>query len=803
MDSVFLKLINMSVTATWFALAVILLRLLLKKAPRWITVAMWALVGVRLVCPISFESMLSLVPSAETVPADIVYAQTPEIHSGVYIINSVVNPVMSESFTPTPGASVNPIQIFLFLAEIIWIAGMIGMVIYTLVSYLLLHRKVREAVPYKDNVWLCDRISSPFILGIIRPRIYLPSDMAEADMEYVLAHERAHITRRDHWWKPLGFLLLTVYWFNPVMWIAYILLCRDIELACDEKVLTSLGTEIKKPYSDALINCSVPRRSIAACPLAFGEVGVKTRIKSVLDYKKPAFWVIVVALVLCVALAVGFLTDPVKNLTDERLEAFIDVQIYDHHETTQSGDNYRCMDYTILGEDKRGDEITVYMWVLYEEYSLGPDGELINETGAHTITAITAKEVADYYELVEYWTPRDGNLYAKDIMDKIPPRLWGEATDPQRYIGKQKAKTEEMAREYFASQPDTPETDGYLEYVPQYLKDLQENYPEYFGLDTTKGLEVYWYQMAAGNYNWVVLPGRDEEYTWKDIVDKIATTTGEMRAIVDSYGLPRNQVSVKHLGVPHSSYIVPYSQEYYSAVVGMFWNTVPMIDTKLVVPTYGSLVFDIDKDGLDEVVTLGMGRTSGVFSFSISASYNGEQKYTDSYIAPYSAPQFYVRSEDEVRLLLKAQAEKGKPEVTVLYEINAVNGHIMLTPEGGAEDPFKIRSLLWQADPTKMPFNGYYQVDIDDDGVGELAWIEYDYSSSIYSIVVRDDVELEYRNTFNANSRFPKMTLFDKLGGGTKVCLELTPRNAGDSPIYYDISIEDGEIVLTEINVTE
>jgi len=228
-----------------------------------------------------------------------------------------------------------------------------------------------------------------------------------------------------------------------------------------------------------------------------------------------------------------------------------------------------------------------------------------------------------------------------------------------------------------------------------------------------------------------------------------------------------------------------------------------MIDTKLVVPTYGSLVFDIDKDGLDEVVTLGMGRTSGVFSFSISASYNGEQKYTDSYIAPYSAPQFYVRSEDEVRLLLKAQAEKGKPEVTVLYEINAVNGHIMLTPEGGAEDPFKIRSLLWQADPTKMPFNGYYQVDIDDDGVGELAWIEYDYSSSIYSIVVRDDVELEYRNTFNANSRFPKMTLFDKLGGGTKVCLELTPRNAGDSPIYYDISIEDGEIVLTEINVTE
>lgn len=701
MDELFLKIFNMSVTATWLVLAVIAARFLLKRAPKWINVAMWALVGVRLVCPISFESVLSLVPSAETVPADIVYAQTPAINSGVYVINSVVNPVMSESFTPTPGASVNPIQIFLFLAEVVWIVGMVGMLIYTLVSYLLLLRKVREATPAEGNVWLCDRISSPFILGVIRPRIYLPSDISEADVEYVLAHERAHLTRRDHWWKPLGFLLLSVHWFNPILWIGYVLLCRDIEIACDEKVLANMGTGIKKPYSDALINASVSRKVIAACPLAFGEVGVKTRIKSVLNYKKPAFWIIVVALILCVVLAVGFLTDPVTDQMDERLAAFIDVQIYDHHKSAHSDDNYCCMDYTVIGEDKRGDEVTVYMWVLYEEYSLGSDGELVTENGAHEITAITAKKVADYYELLEYWTPRDGNLYAKDIMDKIPPRLWGEATDSQRYIGKQAAQTEKMAREYFASLPDTPdindapETDGYFESVPQYLINLKTKYPEYFGLDTTNGLEVYWYQMARDNYNWVLLPGRQAHYTSHDVIELPPATTAEMRAIVDSYGLTRDWITVSYMAMPHSSYMIvaPDLQEYYKEVEKMFWNTVPMVDASFVVTNYGSLVFDIDKDGRYEVVTLGMGRTSGVFSFSISASYNGEQKYLDYFMAPHCAPQFLVRSATDVCLMIKAQAEKGQPEVAVLYEISVVDGHIVLTAGEEAKDLFELTRL--------------------------------------------------------------------------------------------------------------
>lgn len=313
MEVIFLKILNMSITASWLVFAVMVLRLLLKKAPKAMMVVMWALVGIRLVCPFSLESVLSVIPSAETIPTNIIYSEKPTIQSGIPALNSTVNPIISESLAPEVKTSVNPMQIITYIASIVWIVGIIAMLLYTAISYLRIHIKVREAVPLQDNIWLCDRIVTPFILGIIRPRIYFPSSINERDMEYVIAHEKAHLKRHDHWWKPLGFLLLTVYWFNPVLWIAYILLCRDIELACDEKVIKDMGVEIKKPYSDALINCSVPRKLIAACPIAFGEVGVKGRIKSVLNYKKPAFWIIIVAVVASIVVGVCFLTNPISS----------------------------------------------------------------------------------------------------------------------------------------------------------------------------------------------------------------------------------------------------------------------------------------------------------------------------------------------------------------------------------------------------------------------------------------------------------------------------------------------------------
>lgn len=310
MEAVFLKILNMGITAGWIVLAVIALRLLLKKAPKWITVLLWGLVGLRLIFPFSLESVFSLIPSAETVPADILYTDTPAIHSGVSVLNTAVNPVISDSLAPAAGASVNPMQVIAFAASIIWIAGIAGMLVYTVVSGLRIRRRVREAVPLRENILLCDHVDTPFVFGVLRPRIYLPAAMNEQDIEYVIAHEKAHLKRHDHMWKPLGFLLLTIYWFHPLLWIAYILLCRDIELACDEKVIREMGAENKKPYSDALINCSIPRRMIAACPLAFGETNVKGRVKSVLNYKKPAFWIIVVAVISCVIASICFLTDP-------------------------------------------------------------------------------------------------------------------------------------------------------------------------------------------------------------------------------------------------------------------------------------------------------------------------------------------------------------------------------------------------------------------------------------------------------------------------------------------------------------
>ena len=313
MNELFLKIINMSISASWLVLAVLILRFVLKKAPKWINVLLWGIVAIRLICPFSFESTLSLIPSAETIPLNIGMDTTPTINSGISAINNAVNPIISQSNTPMAGASVNLLQITIGIYEYIWIFGMIALALYTAISYWRLHRKVDTAVRYKDNIFQSENVSFPFVLGIIKPRIYLPFKMNGQYLEYVVAHEQAHICRKDHWWKPLGFLLLMIHWFNPLMWLAYVLLCRDIELACDEKVIKELCNEQRGDYTQALVACSVNRRMIAACPLAFGEVSVKERVKSVMNYKKPAFWVIIISVIVCVGVAVCFLTNPKQD----------------------------------------------------------------------------------------------------------------------------------------------------------------------------------------------------------------------------------------------------------------------------------------------------------------------------------------------------------------------------------------------------------------------------------------------------------------------------------------------------------
>ncbi len=313
MTEFFLNVVNMSISASWLVLAVLLLRILLKKAPKWINVLLWGIVAVRLICPFSFESVLSLIPSSQTINPEIAL-NSPVIDSGVTIIDNVINPIISEAtISLQPEKSVNLFQFIMPYLAGVWLVGIAALLIYTLISFLSLKRKIGTAVLLRDNICQSEAVVSPFVLGIIKPKIYLPFNMNGQNMDHVIAHEQAHIRRKDHLWKPLGFLILTLHWFNPMVWFGYILLCRDIELACDEKVVKELNNEQRADYSEALLACSVNRRMIAACPLAFGEVGVKDRIKSVLNYKKPAFWIIVVAIVVSITVAVCFLTNPVNS----------------------------------------------------------------------------------------------------------------------------------------------------------------------------------------------------------------------------------------------------------------------------------------------------------------------------------------------------------------------------------------------------------------------------------------------------------------------------------------------------------
>ena len=311
MAAVFLKLLNLSISASWLVLAVLVLRLISKRSPKWMNVLLWGIVALRLMLPFSIESALSLIPSAETVsPAAVQFDPAPTITSGVSVIDNAVNPSLSEHFAAVPTASVNPLYVWTEIAGWVWLIGLGAMLLYALASYLRLRRRVSVSLPIQDNIYLCDAISSPFILGVVKPHIYLPSGLDEVQRQNVLSHERAHLARRDHWWKPLGFALLAVYWFNPVLWLAYTLLCRDIELACDERVIRTMDESAVKTYSTVLLACSMPRKAVITCPLAFGEVGVKERVRNALHYKKPAFWVVAASVAVCVVVAVCFLTDP-------------------------------------------------------------------------------------------------------------------------------------------------------------------------------------------------------------------------------------------------------------------------------------------------------------------------------------------------------------------------------------------------------------------------------------------------------------------------------------------------------------
>ncbi len=431
MDNLFLDFLNISITASYIILAVILVRFLFPKIPRKFICILWAIAGIRLVLPFSIESIFSLIPSAETVPPDIVMSHSPTIQSGIPMVNSVVNPVISNAFAPDVAASVNPLQILTAVAWNVWIVGAAALLIYGIVSYFRVKKTVSDAVLLNDNIWQSEKVVSPFILGVIKPKIYIPYGMDGEVQGHVIAHENAHLKRRDHWIKPLGFLLLAVYWFNPLIWIAYILLCKDIERACDEKVISQMNEEARKDYASALLECAVNRRRIAACPLAFGETGLKERVKGVMNYKKPAFWVVVIAVIACIVAAVCFLTNPKSSTEYTELGYRLNITEETYTMTTQLPDKTEKKSYKV-GKGTKG------------ELSNGTKFEIIEtnlQTGELTIK-FTGEPI---YSLVETETGNENKECGQLVLvENTSQKLTSEIKTPYREYTFEFVKTEDL-----------------------------------------------------------------------------------------------------------------------------------------------------------------------------------------------------------------------------------------------------------------------------------------------------------------------------------------------------------------------
>jgi len=364
MGAVFLKVLNRSITAGWFILAVLCIRLLFRKMPKWMNCLLWGVVAIRLICPFSIESPFSILSSTEPVKSSAVVEgevrnDIPSIDSRLTIVQNTINPMLTETFAYNESDSVAPLQVVTFAAGLVWCCGMVLLIICAMGSVVKLHKLVNEAVCVRDNIYICDAVKSPFILGIFRPRIYFSSALREREMDYILAHESAHLKRKDHWWKALGYLLLCIHWFNPLCWVAYSLLCKDIELACDEKAAKNMTFHEKKEYAKVLLSCAGQKSLVMVCPLAFGEVGVKERVKSVLNYKKPTVWIMMAAAAVFVILAVCFLTNPTKG--DVELQNPID-ENKDVYESANSPSTEQ-----MPSEEMQEENDTIQNIMLYEQ----------------------------------------------------------------------------------------------------------------------------------------------------------------------------------------------------------------------------------------------------------------------------------------------------------------------------------------------------------------------------------------------------------------------------------------------------
>jgi len=658
MSELFLKIVNMSISASWAVVAVLALRFCLKKAPKWVNVLLWGIVAARMVFPFSIESVLSLIPSAETISPTIMMEQSPSVQTGVPALNHVINPVISSSFTPAPGASANPLQIWIPVLTGIWLFGIAALFLYSAVSYWRLHRKVCEAVILRGNIYQSEKVCSPFVLGIIKPKIYLPYHMDSREMDHVIAHEQTHIRRKDHWWKPLGFLLLTIHWFNPLMWLSYVLLCRDIELACDEKVIREMGNEQRADYTQALVACSVNRRLIAACPLAFGEIGVKERVKSVMNYKKPAFWIVLASVIVCAVIAVCFLTNPIGFQFDVSANTIVSANHFDMRNA----------------DDPVAIEMTPAQ---------------ISELNSRLAGVKNCKRSDKYVGL----TP--GYQISAQMQDGSYIRISGYSLSDNTMVdieqnGKRYAVSDREFQEYLSRICAGGDVSAAFDLQP-----LRAQYPEYFDLDASTGLDVYVWQMSPDSYYFGLLPhtASPRDSTAQELLALRGASSEQMRYILAAYALDPDDIHVIPWQNPISSYIpecwiVTENGESLEEKQAQYIETVSTMlfgegDTLLHddYPIYDSIVFDVDGDGIDEVCVLGFGRTSGLFTFTFRAAEIGADtlKY-DTFFCTEWYDLSFIREDDGV-VRVQGVDQKDPPQ-THLFDIAIVDGSIQLTEDG-------------------------------------------------------------------------------------------------------------------------
>ena len=787
MTDLFLKIFNMSISASYVILAVVLLRLLLKKAPKWISVVLWGLVAVRLVLPASLPNPFSLIPGTETVPPQIMTDPTPSIQSGISAVNNTLNPFIEQVFTPAPGASVNPLQIWIPILTRIWVAGVAGMLLYTLFSYFRIKEKVRTAVLLRENLYQSENAVSPFVLGLVKPKIYLPFDVREGDLPHVIAHEQAHIKRKDHLWKPLGFLLLTLHWFNPLLWLSYVLLCRDIELACDEKVVKTLGRDLRAEYSQALLNCSVNRRMIAACPLAFGETGVKSRVKSVLHYKKPAFWMLILGILLCAAVTVFFLTDP---LSDENRGAkslslqWKDVQTveFELRYTFPQGTSFSVR---YVPEDEGqyiGDGMIPY------------DGSL----GKHRI-------------LVEFGDMEPSEAFREQFpagkaveLASAPARIFAKVGHPQDhgfvlYLGF------DVPVAVTSVQGKLNTFGGTLTIPVTLLEDsevaLREKFPAYFGLDYSKGLDVYVWQMAAGIYSFGLLPHGDhaESPFSEKLLGMKGASYEEMRQILTSYPLTAQRIHVIPWVNPVSSYRPLWEsiteaeirekekQLYTEGIRRRLFDT---YDYPITGDELESTYFDFDGDGNGELCSLHGGDATTMDRLAVNVKAGDESYCRILWTDNAESCTFSFYSEISGELLLKV-TDREDPDSSRLLSITVKGGRLFIK-ENGTHVGVTPATSAYAMD---RPF-ARKVFDVDGDGIPEVCSMYPGPTSGVFTfgLSAREIGKTEY--DFNDVYHTDPCALSFRQGKNGVWYVKEVKHSPEEETRLYEISVSEGHAVL-------